>query len=121
MGKPVTTAPKSDSLTVRDERTGKTYSIPITDNTIPATAFKAIKAPRREGEREENETERGLRGELISDRGFLNTAVIQPSSPHLVHGIAQAPRRLEGGGGADGAVAGLACCRNRAAWDRLAL
>ncbi|KDQ19354.1 hypothetical protein BOTBODRAFT_62767 [Botryobasidium botryosum FD-172 SS1] len=80
MGKPVTIAPKSDSLTVRDERTGKTYSIPITDNTIPATAFKAIKAPRREGEREENETERGLR---VSDRGFLNTAVIQSEITYI--------------------------------------
>ena len=30
-------------------------------------------APRKPGEREENETERGLR---IADKGFLNTAVI---------------------------------------------
>ena len=40
---------------------------------MSATAFKAIKAPRTPGEREENETERGLR---IADKGFLNTAVI---------------------------------------------
>lgn len=32
-----------------------------------------MKAPRKEGEREENETERGLR---VTDAGFLNTAVI---------------------------------------------
>lgn len=37
----------------------------IQDNTVPATAFKAIKAPRQAGEREENETERGLR---VSDK-----------------------------------------------------
>lgn len=43
------------------------------NNTIPATAFKQMKAERKPGEREENETERGLR---ISDKGFLNTAVI---------------------------------------------
>ena len=40
---------------------------------MPATAFKQISAPRKSGEREENETEKGLR---ISDKGFLNTAVI---------------------------------------------
>ena len=28
---------------------------------MQATAFKAIRAPRQKGEREENETERGLR------------------------------------------------------------
>ena len=43
------------------------------NNTIPATSFKQIAAPRKQGEREENETERGLR---IADKGFLNTAVI---------------------------------------------
>ncbi|KAG8773065.1 hypothetical protein FRC12_002753 [Ceratobasidium sp. 428] len=70
----------TESLTVRDERTGKTYSVPITDNTISATAFKAIKAPKRPGEREENETERGLR---VSDKGFLNTAVIQSEITYI--------------------------------------
>ncbi|KAG9009110.1 hypothetical protein FRB94_012506 [Tulasnella sp. JGI-2019a] len=72
MGKQAT-PPSTDSLSVTDNRTGKTYNIPITDNTIPATAFKVITAKRKENEREENETERGLR---VSDRGFLNTAVI---------------------------------------------
>jgi len=46
----------------------------ITDNSIPATAFKEMKAPFAKGEREENETDKGLR---IADRGFLNTAVIR--------------------------------------------
>ncbi|KAG8709344.1 hypothetical protein FRC08_018386 [Ceratobasidium sp. 394] len=78
MGQPTHTP--TESLTVRDERTGKTYSIPITDNTISATAFKAMKAPKRPGEREENETERGLR---VSDKGFLNTAVIQSEITYI--------------------------------------
>lgn len=45
----------------------------ITNNTVPATSFKHIAASRRPDEREENETERGLR---VADKGFLNTAVI---------------------------------------------
>ncbi|ELU40671.1 peroxysomal citrate synthase [Rhizoctonia solani AG-1 IA] len=80
MGKPIPHNMATESLTVRDERTGKTYSIPITDNTISATAFKAIKAPARPGERPENETERGLR---VSDKGFLNTAVIQSEITYI--------------------------------------
>lgn len=46
----------------------------IKDNTVSATAFKAIAAPLSPGERVENETPKGLR---VSDKGFLNTAVIQ--------------------------------------------
>lgn len=94
MGQPTTSskAPE-ESLTVRDNRTGKVYTIPyvtnyrslqaqcsiddttyrIENNTVPAIAFKEIAAPRKEGEREENETERGLR---VADKGFMNTAVI---------------------------------------------
>ncbi|KAL5526755.1 hypothetical protein ACEPAF_8480 [Sanghuangporus sanghuang] len=77
MGRPTadahtSTAPE-DSLTVRDNRTGKVYIVPIANNTVPATSFKQIAAPRKQGEREENETERGLR---VADKGFLNTAVI---------------------------------------------
>ncbi|KAL5634790.1 hypothetical protein ACGC1H_002727 [Rhizoctonia solani] len=80
MGRPTPQNAPTESLTVRDERTRKTYNIPITDNTISATAFKAIKAPARPGEREENETERGLR---VSDKGFLNTAVIQSEITYI--------------------------------------
>jgi citrate synthase len=47
---------------------------------VPATAFKNIKAPRLPGEREENETEKGLR---VADRGFLNTAVIRSKITHI--------------------------------------
>jgi citrate synthase len=52
----------------------------IVNNAIAATAFKSIAAPRRPGEREENETERGLR---VSDRGFVNTAVINSQITYI--------------------------------------
>ncbi|KAI9061312.1 peroxysomal citrate synthase [Trametes sanguinea] len=86
MGRPTTSAqhPESttpqDSLTVRDNRTGKVYNVPIQDNAIPATAFKAMVAPRKPGEREENETEKGLR---VQDKGFLNTAVIRSEITYI--------------------------------------
>ncbi|KAF4613617.1 hypothetical protein D9613_007744 [Agrocybe pediades] len=79
MGQPTDSTP-TNSLTVRDNRTGKVYDVPIVDNSIPATAFKAMKAKPAPGEREENETERGLR---VSDRGFLNTAVIQSQITYI--------------------------------------
>lgn len=50
------------------------------DNSIPATAFKAMKAPFTPGEREENETTRGLR---VADKGFLNTAVIRSEITYI--------------------------------------
>ncbi|KAI0027877.1 peroxysomal citrate synthase [Vararia minispora EC-137] len=81
MGNPVqSSAPPAESLTVRDNRTGKIYTIPITNNTVPATAFKAMAAPRKPGEREENETDKGLR---VADKGFLNTAVIQSTITYI--------------------------------------
>ncbi|KAI3614889.1 peroxysomal citrate synthase [Moniliophthora roreri] len=79
MGNPLTSK-SSNSLTVRDNRTGKTYEIPIEDNTVAATNFKAISAPRSNGEREENETEKGLR---VSDKGFLNTAVMRSEITYI--------------------------------------
>jgi citrate synthase len=45
----------------------------IANNTVPATAFKAIRAPRRAGDREEDAPEKGLR---VADKGFMNTSVI---------------------------------------------
>jgi hypothetical protein len=45
----------------------------IANNTVPATAFKAIRAPLRAGEREEDAPEKGLR---VADKGFMNTSVI---------------------------------------------
>ncbi|KAK2463442.1 hypothetical protein APHAL10511_004528 [Amanita phalloides] len=74
MGRPLDApSEQANSLTVRDNRTGKLYTIPIKDNSIQATAFKAINAPLSPTEREENETEKGLR---VADKGYLNTAVI---------------------------------------------
>ncbi|KAG6853971.1 hypothetical protein C0991_011833 [Blastosporella zonata] len=74
MGKPAESPVSTNSLTVHDNRTGKVYNVPIEDNSVAATAFKAMSAPRASGEREENETEKGLR---VSDKGFLNTAVMR--------------------------------------------
>ncbi|KAH9846674.1 hypothetical protein C2E23DRAFT_851871 [Lenzites betulinus] len=80
MGRPTPSAQPEDSLTVRDNRTGKVYTVPIADNAISATAFKAMAAPRKPGEREENETEKGLR---VQDKGFLNTAVIRSEITYI--------------------------------------
>ncbi|KAJ3479532.1 hypothetical protein NLI96_g9000 [Meripilus lineatus] len=71
---------RDESLTVRDNRTGKTVTIPIVDNAIPATAFKVLKASRKPGEREENETDKGLR---VQDKGFLNTAVMNSTITYI--------------------------------------
>ncbi|CCM00108.1 uncharacterized protein FIBRA_02135 [Fibroporia radiculosa] len=79
MGKLIETT-TSESLTVRDNRTGKTHTIPIVDNAISATAFKQFSSPRKPGEREENETEKGLR---VHDKGFLNTAVIHSEITYI--------------------------------------
>ncbi|GAA5924664.1 uncharacterized protein JCM15063_005702 [Sporobolomyces koalae] len=63
------------TLTVTDNRTGKTITVPIENNSIPATAFKQLsKKQAGEGERAEDEIEAGLR---VFDPGFMNTAVIQ--------------------------------------------
>ncbi|KAG8861306.1 hypothetical protein FRB91_009217 [Serendipita sp. 411] len=79
-------APTSkDSLTVIDNRNGKQYEIPISvtqhDTSIPASAFKDIVHVRSTTIREKDgkgvkqqQEKQGLR---ITDRGFLNTAVIQ--------------------------------------------
>ncbi|KAJ7285087.1 peroxysomal citrate synthase [Mycena rebaudengoi] len=80
MGKPLDAPLGTNTLSVRDNRTGKTYSVPIVDNSISATDFKAISAPRAPGEREENETEKGLR---VSDKGFLNTAVLRSEITYI--------------------------------------
>jgi hypothetical protein len=52
----------------------------IVDNSIQATAFKAMTAPIAPGEREENETYKGLR---VADKGFLNTAVIRSEITYI--------------------------------------
>jgi citrate synthase len=58
------------SLTVTDNRTGKSYKVKISEeNSIDATAFKQMKAPRTG--RPEHEEEQGLR---VYDPGYMNTA-----------------------------------------------
>ncbi|KAG9314980.1 citrate synthase-like protein [Chiua virens] len=71
---------RDESLTVIDNRTGKQYKVPIAHNAIPATSFKSIRAPSGPNDRPEDESERGLR---VSDRGFLNTAVVQSSITYI--------------------------------------
>ena len=50
------------------------------DNSIPAMAFKDMSSLAVPGEREENETEKGLR---VADKGFLNTAVIRSEITYI--------------------------------------
>lgn len=57
-----------------DNRTGKSYNIPIEHNSIPATAFKKMTSKATKDDREEDDLESGLR---IYDPGFMNTAVLQ--------------------------------------------
>ena len=52
----------------------------IKNNSIEATAFKTIKAPLGPKEREENETDKGLR---VADKGYLNTAVIRSGITYI--------------------------------------
>ncbi|KAF7312404.1 Citrate synthase [Mycena indigotica] len=81
MGNPKDAAPLgSSTLSVVDNRTGKKYSIPIVDNSVKAVDFKAIKADKVPGEREENETHKGLR---VADQGFLNTAVLRSQITYI--------------------------------------
>ncbi|KAF5367414.1 hypothetical protein D9758_003612 [Tetrapyrgos nigripes] len=81
MGNPIpSSSSANNTLTVRDNRTGKSYEIPIEDNSISATEFKKMSAPAAKDERPENETEKGLR---IQDRGFLNTAVLRSQITYI--------------------------------------
>ncbi|KAF7327680.1 Citrate synthase [Mycena kentingensis (nom. inval.)] len=82
MGKPPHSnlPPGASSLDVTDNRTGKSYKISIVDNSVAAVDFKAIKAPFVPGEREENETAKGLR---VQDKAFLNTAIIRSTITYI--------------------------------------
>ncbi|KAF6759935.1 peroxysomal citrate synthase [Ephemerocybe angulata] len=80
MGRTTDQAAPQETLTVKDNRTGKVYTVPIADNSIQATAFKAVKAPFKQGERPENETDKGLR---IADKGYLNTAVMRSEITYI--------------------------------------
>lgn len=65
----------SDTLTVIDNRTGKTIIVPITHNSIPATALKTLKLPPSPESKELDldDTANGIR---VYDPAFLNTAAI---------------------------------------------
>lgn len=58
-------------LLVHDERTQQQYAIPIENNTIPAVAFKSIKA-QVEGSDIRDKVGNGLR---LFDPGLVNAAV----------------------------------------------
>src|ERR1700755_70056 len=64
-----TTPEKTESLTVRDNRTGTEYDVPITDGTIKAADIGQIKA---------GEEAPGL---AVYDPGFVNTASCRSSVP----------------------------------------
>jgi citrate synthase len=68
-----TTTPRQ-SLTVVDNRTGKSYELPITNNAVRATDIKKIAAPAQAHDRPEDETAQGLR---VFDPAYMNTAVVQ--------------------------------------------
>ncbi len=69
----VTRAQPRQSLTVVDNRTGKTYELPIKHNSIQATDIKKISAQPQD-DRPEDETAQGLR---VYDPAYMNTAVVQ--------------------------------------------
>ncbi|KAH0833027.1 citrate synthase-like protein [Lanmaoa asiatica] len=77
---PSSKAKRDESLTIIDNRTGKQYKVPISHNAISAPFFKSIRAPPGPNDRPEDESERGLR---VSDRGFLNTAVIESGITYI--------------------------------------
>uniref|UniRef100_L2GCP4 Citrate synthase n=1 Tax=Colletotrichum fructicola (strain Nara gc5) TaxID=1213859 RepID=L2GCP4_COLFN len=73
-----TPAPRQ-SLTVVDNRTGKSYELPITHNSVQATDIKKIKAARG-NDRAEDETDQGLR---VYDPAYMNTAVVQSNITYI--------------------------------------
>ncbi|KAK9329470.1 citrate synthase-like protein [Lipomyces starkeyi] len=77
---PTSVLKPKNSITVIDNRTGKSIDIEITDNSIPATAFSQLKAPYADGERPENDTPYGLR---VLDPSFINTAMIQSEITYI--------------------------------------
>lgn len=64
-------ATASDSLTITDNRTGKTYEVPIEDGTVRATALRDIKV---------NESDFGV---MAYDPAFMNTASCRSAITYL--------------------------------------
>lgn len=62
-----------DTLSVVDNRTGLSYKIPISQNSIQATDFHHIKSPRNA----KNPVEQNNAGIRIFDPGFQNTACME--------------------------------------------
>ncbi len=75
----VTKGPPRQSLTVTDNRTGKTYQLPIKHNSVLATDIKRIKADSQD-DRPEDETAQGLR---VFDPAYMNTAVVESSITYI--------------------------------------
>ncbi|KAF1968361.1 peroxysomal citrate synthase [Bimuria novae-zelandiae CBS 107.79] len=67
------------SLTVIDNRTGKSYELPIKNNSVLATDIKKIKAQSPD-DIPEDETSQGLR---VFDPGYMNTAVVQSKITYI--------------------------------------
>ncbi|KAK4056342.1 hypothetical protein OIO90_002786 [Microbotryomycetes sp. JL221] len=72
--------PSKNSLTVTDNRTGKTINVPIKNNSIPATAFKKLNKSQEIGESNQDDVETGIR---VFDPGFMNTAVIESTITYI--------------------------------------
>lgn len=64
-------ATASDTLTITDNRTGKTYEVPVEDGTIRATALRDIKV---------NESDFGV---MSYDPAFMNTASCRSAVTYL--------------------------------------
>ncbi|KAI9163453.1 Citrate synthase [Paramyrothecium foliicola] len=67
------------SLTVVDNRTGKTYELPIKHNSVLATDIKKIKSQPGD-DRPEDETTQGLR---VYDPAYMNTAVVESKITYI--------------------------------------
>ena len=61
----------NDTLTITDNRTGKTYEIPIENDTIPAIALRQIKV---------NEDDFGM---MTYDPGYSNTAPVKSNVTYI--------------------------------------
>lgn len=85
------------SLTVIDNRTGKSYKIPIDKNTVKATDFTQIKASRHsvfgKNDREEYETQNGLR---VHDPAFSNTTVVESQITYINGSAGERESRIIG-------------------------
>src|SRR6478752_10410998 len=64
-------ATAADSLTITDNRTGKSYEVPIEDGTVRATALRNIKV---------NESDFGV---MSYDPAFMNTASCRSAITYL--------------------------------------